>query len=693
MGAKSFKNRIIFLLVSSLLIFGLVVVAIIYLYYKNQSNTIIETTKEKLMATAESQANTILISFLIPEQKGGIELLVNRIKQKEGLEESKIIAEQDINPEFKACTFASSATYCISEDNKKLGIIAPIKENDKIYGYYFKSKFLQLESINKIFFTATVFIVVTLIVTFLVSFLILLRLTSIDLPRYIADLTNWLSDVLANNNPNATIPRSGFQELDHLADRAKTIVDLHNKQRNEVISLQSSAAIGKMAAQVAHDVESPIKALEAISKDLANIPESHRVGIRNAIGRIQSISRKLLDKYAGRDTDPSINYNLVSSAIDNILLEKQAEYHESEVNFQTDISQEHYLLFAKFNSIEIKEILSNLINNAVESFADHIQIRVTLKQHVIITIQDNGKGIPKEMLENVFELGVSYEKEQGTGLGLAHAKHHIESWGGQITLCSEPNVGTTVTLKLRHGETPQWFPKKIVLMNSSTVVIVDDDKSMHYLWNSHFSNNISKDGNINFYNHTDPKGLITWCQNNTKRDNTLFLVDYEFANSNLDGIELIKMLGIEKQSILVTSRFDEAEIQTSCQKENIRLLSKTVASYIPIEVIEQLPDLVLLDDCDSLTTAWEMQGRIAGKKIATFNRVSDFLIALAAIDKETPIYIDSDLQEDQKGEEVAKCVFEQGYKNIYLSTGYQSKKSVKLPWIKEVVGKEPPSWS
>ena len=58
--------------------------------------------------------------------------------------------------------------------------------------------------------------------------------------------------------------------------------------------------------------------------------------------------------------------------------------------------------------------------------------------------------------------------------------------------------------------------------------------------------------------------------------------------------------------------------------------------------------------------------------------------------KDIPIYIDSNLERDIKGEELAKTLYDQGYTNLYLCTGYPPETFGKMPWLKAIIGKEPP---
>lgn len=85
-----------------------------------------------------------------------------------------------------------------------------------------------------------------------------------------------------------------------------------------------------------------------------------------------------------------------------------------------------------------------------------------------------------------------------------------------------------------------------------------------------------------------------------------------------------------------------------------------------------------------------MQASFVKKKIETFNHSEDFKKVMNSYDKNIPIYIDSDLKEQAPGEIFAKFLYEQGFHNLYLATGYEKGKFSHMPWIKEIVSKEAP---
>ena len=96
---------------------------------------------------------------------------------------------------------------------------------------------------------------------------------------------------------------------------------------------------------------------------------------------------------------------------------------------------------------EVKEVLINLLENARNADAKRVTVQVAATGRQL-TVVDDGRGIPPDAIPRVFEPTFS-TTSSGAGLGLAIARRLVESWGGAITLESEPGKGTRVTLTLQ----------------------------------------------------------------------------------------------------------------------------------------------------------------------------------------------------------------------------------------------------
>jgi two-component system, NtrC family, sensor kinase len=112
-------------------------------------------------------------------------------------------------------------------------------------------------------------------------------------------------------------------------------------------------------------------------------------------------------------------------------------------------------LFVQGDESKLRRVISNLVNNAADVLHDnavadaaiHISAWVDDK-NVMISISDNGPGIPKEIMSTLFEPFVTQNKTNGTGLGLAIVKQYVNAHGGKITVSNNKGALFTITLPL-----------------------------------------------------------------------------------------------------------------------------------------------------------------------------------------------------------------------------------------------------
>jgi len=224
-----------------------------------------------------------------------------------------------------------------------------------------------------------------------------------------------------------------------------------------LLRLDSLTRIGDLAAQVAHDIRSPVTVLKVVSETLKDIDPKKKQLIEKAATRINGIADNLVSEYRAQLTTdlalksvqrPASVNEVIQEIVDEkkIILKNNAQIF---FNSAEPINFPDYL-----NIIEFKRVLSNLINNSIEAF-DKAENKITIslfknEQFVYVTIKDNGRGIPSEVLSQLFQKGVSFSKKQGTGLGLAHAKNYLESIKGSVEIESEFGVGTEIEIKLKY---------------------------------------------------------------------------------------------------------------------------------------------------------------------------------------------------------------------------------------------------
>lgn len=208
----------------------------------------------------------------------------------------------------------------------------------------------------------------------------------------------------------------------------------------------SSQDLSKLAKQAAHDIRSPLSALNIISRTcLTEMPDETREMMVAAIERLNNIAKDLLAAPASK---PSRGLNLVKE-IQQIIDEKKLVHGNTEINFVCHADGDD--IFTDLSAADLQRMISNLLNNAIEASTNR-RGAITLEVNffptfVEVVIIDQGKGIPAKVLSKLGSEGFSFDKN-GSGLGLFHAKKTLSSIGGKFSIYSTVRVGTKVKLRI-----------------------------------------------------------------------------------------------------------------------------------------------------------------------------------------------------------------------------------------------------
>ena len=476
--------------------------------------------------------------------------------------------------------------------------------------------------------------------------------------------------------------------------------------RDEIKRRERETAFVSVAQQVAHDIRSPLTAVEMVARSTLEIPEKRRVLLREASQRIRDIANNLLSQNTSTDSQSELKQEttLLSSIVDLIVSEKRVQFRSKmNVEITPVLNIQSYGRFSTVNPVELKRILSNLINNAVEALQkDGGQVEVGVngyKDRNVIYIKDNGIGIPADILEKIGQKGVSFGKdkmESGSGLGLFYAREVVSQFEGEVKIESQPGNGTKVSILLPNDQPPKWFLPSIELTPNMSIVVLDDDVSIHQIWKGRFESALKHRLVGRLHNLSSPEDLRKWVSENGKKD-VVFLCDYELLNFNETGLDLIEELSLQDSAVLVTSRFEEVAIRSRCESLGLRLLPKGLATLVPLMTSDWETDFsldaILIDNDELVHSIWIHSAEMKSKKVKVFFSVEQFRKEADEIPQETPIYIDSQLDNDVRGEDAAQEIYERGFQNIYLCTGYPERfQGRDLKWLRGILGKDPP-WS
>lgn len=476
-------------------------------------------------------------------------------------------------------------------------------------------------------------------------------------------------------------------------------------QMSEILELKGDAMLAKMAAQLAHDIRSPLSALNMMLGSIKELPEDRRLIIRNAVQRINDIANGLVRQGKKQVAHAELEKNaehqplepqMLVALLDSMISEKRVQFRDRmEVEIQGDLNR-GYGLFAKIDAIEFGRVISNLVNNSVEAF-DHGG-RVTIGivgngDKIIINLEDNGRGMSADLLERLGARGVTHGKkgtESGSGLGVYHARQTLERAGGRVSFHSTVGVGTRVEMTLPKSETPKWFVEKLILVPGSTLVSVDDDQTIHQIWSGRLASAEVDGHRIQHLRFSNVDQFEAWIRDH-RADDIRYLIDYEFLHQAGSGLDVIENLGLANKAVLVTSRYEERYVRDRAAGLGVRILPKGLAPLVPIEITKRQTylDAVLIDDDTLMHMTWQMAAQEKAKNVRCFVSPEEFYEQASAIDPRSPIFIDVSLADGVRGEDVAVKVVALGFTEIYLSTGHDPLAINAPPGVRQVIGKEP----
>jgi PAS domain S-box-containing protein len=241
--------------------------------------------------------------------------------------------------------------------------------------------------------------------------------------------------------------------------------DISQRKRTEEALRRNErlATAGRLTAAIAHEIRNPLEALINLvylaRRDAAGRDEYLRLA-EQEIGRLDSIAQQALGFVREATSPERMDTSKILEEVVQLYLRK---LQQSKIRIEKQ-SQESVEIFGYPG--ELRQLLSNLILNAMESMKDGGRLRLRIirmqeksgdqRQGVRITIADTGSGIPVSSLPHIFEPFYTTKKENGTGLGLWLAYGIVQKHTGWIRVasCTTPGTSTGTVFMVFLPESP-----------------------------------------------------------------------------------------------------------------------------------------------------------------------------------------------------------------------------------------------
>lgn len=304
----------------------------------------------------------------------------------------------------------------------------------------------------------------------LVLFLIILTITGLGLIfifhfiRPVEELAKGVACV-KKGDLEYRIPKQSNDELGVVIEAFNDMIkEIKKKRDNEKIAIQAEkrAAIGLLAAGVAHEINNPMNNLGFYADDLLerleieNINELEAEGvfkeyllsIREQIHRCTNITQSLVNY--SREVESQDKQVYIPNVVNEVL--KLVKYPINKQNIEVDLKWEEPLPYVLADESQLQQVILNLVTNALDAMPDggKLTIKIRCEGNLIkIEIIDTGEGILKENLKYVFDpFYTTKPVGKGTGLGLAISQVIVERMRGILSLENNKDVGIKASVGL-----------------------------------------------------------------------------------------------------------------------------------------------------------------------------------------------------------------------------------------------------
>lgn len=240
-------------------------------------------------------------------------------------------------------------------------------------------------------------------------------------------------------------------------ERVRKERDKLQQQKEE---LEKYASVGKIAAGVVHEINSPLDGVIRFTNILLNQSEDNSIvreyllEIRNGLERITHITKSLL----------IFSYHTNSAALLQMkkyinlskMLDDTLDMFQEKLNHSIKVNKNLREPMPRILDLGLQYVFTNIIKNAIDAMPEGGTLDITTEfndSSVEICIKDNGAGMPPEIISRIFEPFFTTKSiDKGTGLGLAICREILNKYEGKVSVQSQPGKGSTfvVTIPSKH---------------------------------------------------------------------------------------------------------------------------------------------------------------------------------------------------------------------------------------------------
>lgn len=263
-----------------------------------------------------------------------------------------------------------------------------------------------------------------------------------------------------------------YRSRDEIGELAETFNSMSSTiQQKEEEAKKIEIAKDEFLAMITHELKTPLVPIRGYSDILLgghlgplNKNQKERLEvIRTSAGSLLELISDLLDAQKlelGQLRIKKSNNNL-KETIEKAVVAMEPQASADQISITHNVKQD---IIISCDAERIMQVLTNLVKNSLKATSPKTgKIEISVEEQpseIIVSVKDNGKGIPKDALDKIFkrfyQVDTSTTREHGgSGLGLAICKGIVEAHGGRIWVQSEPNRGSVFLFSLPKTETPR----------------------------------------------------------------------------------------------------------------------------------------------------------------------------------------------------------------------------------------------
>lgn len=248
--------------------------------------------------------------------------------------------------------------------------------------------------------------------------------------------------------------------LRRLADEVSTVVEQLQQSQRDVLRAEQLAAVGQLAAGVAHELRNPLQSIQLLVQSAAEqngsgCLEGHDLRVlQEAVGRVKRSVQSFLDFARPPTLEKRLLHldEIVRQTVDLIAGRAKRQGVELRSNLPRNG------LEIEADADQIRQLVLNLLLNALDAVSGQGRVWIELrtdgvtefgqtKNTIVLEVSDSGVGLPAALGGRIFEPFVT-SKETGIGLGLPICKRIVDAHGGTIHAANGPDGGACFTVKL-----------------------------------------------------------------------------------------------------------------------------------------------------------------------------------------------------------------------------------------------------